>query len=66
VDLPTMKIIRGRSRVMALGDTFTVTGIHDTSHDASSETLNPRRDAFSFEAGTGAVCPSASHLPSGE
>ncbi len=55
VDLPAMKIVRGRSRVMALGDTFAVTGIHDTSHDAPSETLNTRRDSFSFEAGTGAV-----------
>lgn len=52
-DLPTgTQLLRGVSRVFVTGDAFRLGGVRDTSQTDPAATLNPRRDAFSFEPGS--------------
>jgi hypothetical protein len=51
VDLPTtMQLLHGKSRVISLGDSFSVSGVHDTSStSASVHNLDPHRDQFTAD-----------------
>lgn len=50
VDLPTgTHFVRGVASVVALGDSFELAGVQDTSQQLPTDGLDLRRDAFSFE-----------------
>ena len=48
VDLPPgLTLLRGRARIIALGDSFSVSGVHDTSPaQPPTRVLDPHRDQF--------------------
>ena len=50
VDLPALSLLRGRAKIIALGDAFTVSGVHDTSPaQPATRVLDPHRDQFTAD-----------------